>query len=165
MKVCTTCQRKSRLAQWHLDNPGKKLEANRRWSALNKEKDKQIKADWQKRNPVKIAEKSARWRAANPEKAKEIVKRRYWNNREKIIRDVVERNAKYRTPLWADLNKIAEIYSECRAVTANTGIQHHVDHIVPIKGKYVCGLHVETNLRVIDAVTNIRKFNHFEGNP
>lgn len=66
------------------------------------------------------------------------------------------------TPSWANLDAIRDIYRQCREVTRRTGVPHHVDHIVPIKGRLVLGLHVENNLRIIPATENIRKRNRFE---
>lgn len=43
--------------------------------------------------------------------------------------------------------------------TKTTGIRWEVDHIVPLVHPQVCGLHVETNLRVIPAIENRRKGN------
>lgn len=62
---------------------------------------------------------------------------------------------------WADEDKIQAIYAEARRLTVETGIEHHVDHIIPIKGDIVCGLHVETNLRIVPAAENLRKKNKF----
>lgn len=67
-----------------------------------------------------------------------------------------------RVPAWADRDKIESIYSEARRLTAETGVPHHVDHEIPLHGKRVSGLHVETNLRVLRAIDNVRKSNHFE---
>ena len=63
------------------------------------------------------------------------------------------------TPRWADLRAIYEVYLLCQETTRNTGILHHVDHIVPLRGKSVCGLHVAWNLQVIPAADNLKKGN------
>lgn len=74
------------------------------------------------------------------------------------------------TPPWADPKKIAAIYAEAARLTAETGVPHHVDHIVPLQGpvatygpfkgmRIVFGLHCEANLRVIPARENVVKGN------
>lgn len=65
------------------------------------------------------------------------------------------------TPRWADMDKIRAVYRERDRLTLETGVQHHVDHIVPIGGRNVCGLHVEFNLQVIPSGDNLRKSNKF----
>ncbi len=65
------------------------------------------------------------------------------------------------TPKWANIEAIRQIYLQAQYVTNSTGILHHVDHIVPLKGKDICGLHIETNLRIIPAIDNISKGNKF----
>lgn len=67
-----------------------------------------------------------------------------------------------RTPKWADKDKIAEFYEEAKRVTRETGIRHDVDHVVPLRGKHVSGLHVHTNLQVIPHIENVRKRNRYE---
>jgi hypothetical protein len=66
------------------------------------------------------------------------------------------------TPLWANLNSIVEIYAEARLWQDALGIPMHVDHTIPLKGKNVCGLHVENNLSVMPASWNMRKRNRFD---
>lgn len=66
------------------------------------------------------------------------------------------------TPSWADAAAIAAIYAEARARSAATGVQHDVDHVLPLRGKYVSGLHVHNNLQIITAVENKQKGNQHD---
>jgi hypothetical protein len=61
------------------------------------------------------------------------------------------------TPKWADRAAIRKVYEKARRRALHTCIPHHVDHIIPIYGTYVSGLHVHNNLRVIPAVDNVRR--------
>lgn len=69
------------------------------------------------------------------------------------------------TPKWLtkeDRRAIASIYERAAILTAKTGEKHEVDHIVPLRSKVVCGLHVPWNLSVIQAYKNRAKSNSFE---
>lgn len=63
------------------------------------------------------------------------------------------------TPPWSNRAKIKKIYAECKRISIETGNVHHVDHIVPLQGKLVCGLHVHYNLQILTAFDNLSKSN------
>ena len=73
-----------------------------------------------------------------------------------------ERRAKkiQRTVSWADMNKIKNIYKEAVKLR-ESGHDVHVDHIVPLQGENVSGLHVEYNLQIISAKENLQKSNKY----
>lgn len=61
------------------------------------------------------------------------------------------------TPLWANKVKIREVYAERIRLNALGKQQYVVDHIIPLKGKLVCGLHIHENLQIITEESNATK--------
>lgn len=119
------------------------------WVEANRERSTEIKRAWKERNPgadstphqrIRRAEYMRRYRATHPE----VHRRNTSLRRAKVS---------HATPPWADRQAIKAIYIAAR----EQGLQ--VDHKVPLRGKNVCGLHVEGNLQLLPAVANRTKGN------
>lgn len=108
--------------------------------------------EYRKEHKEQVEATNARWRAANPDKWRATCAacvRRYQADKLR------------RTPGWADHQKILAVYEYARLLTRLTGIPHDVDHIVPLRGRNVSGLHVHNNLQVLPARDNRSKSNRF----
>ena len=70
------------------------------------------------------------------------------------------RNLEQQTPKWSDYNKILKIYKKAEQLREQ-GKKVNVDHIIPLKNKFVCGLNVPENLKIIEDKLNFRKSNKF----
>jgi hypothetical protein len=134
------------------------------WQAENPERYRENKAEYFSREEVKEAsrQRTKRWVAENKEKKIEYDEKWKEENRPKIRGYKAKRRAKERqaTPPWLTKEHYAAIlsvYEEAERLTAETGVQHQVDHIVPLSGKTVSGLHVPWNLRAITAEENQRR--------
>jgi hypothetical protein len=118
---------------------------------------------WRKANMEKHASYYRKWAKANPGARAKYMTMYLRKNAARLNAEKARRMAdrKNRTPQWANLFFIEEIYDLARRRTASTGIKWSVDHIVPMKSELVCGLHVEHNLRVIPHVQNVSKRNRW----
>lgn len=141
--------------------PTERLTSTRQCTRCLSERTKRIK----NADPEGFRGKRREYANSPESKAYMMEYRKKWNRENRAYKTA--HTAQYRlskeqrTPAWADLSKILEFYKESRRLTLETGIIHHVDHIIPLHGKNVSGLHVETNLQVITATQNISKFNKY----
>jgi hypothetical protein len=106
------------------------------------------------------------WRQENPNRMKELYSNWAQANKDKVNAKWMKRDAakKNRTPSWLTQDEhwmIEQAYDIAAKRTQMLGIQFHVDHIVPLQGKTVSGLHVPWNLQVIPAKLNQQKSNRF----
>ncbi len=141
-------------------------ERQNKYRSLNKEKRNKLSLDSYYRNKEGIRKKlNAKYISCyNRVKTKESVakSKRKWKDKNMhlvrasaSLRRAIMLNA---CPKWAGLNKIKEIYKEARK-RRDLGENVHVDHIIPLVSKFVCGLHVHNNLQIISATENFKKGN------
>lgn len=117
------------------------------------ERAKATRKAWRERNIEYERQRKIEYKAAN----KARVRHHQATRRASIIK------AK---PPWLTKDQkrqIVEIYAEAVRLSEETGVQHHVDHIVPLRGGTVCGLHVPWNLRAIPADVNQRRPRFWRG--
>lgn len=100
----------------------------------------------------------------NKEKIRQTASKYQKNNKGKVNARTAARHAAkmQRTAKWLTADEkwlIQEIYELASLRTKLTGTQWHVDHVLPLRGLEVCGLHTPWNLQVIPATENIRKSN------
>lgn len=155
-------ERKAYLAAWREANKEKCEEYKRNAHAKRKLKWDTFLADERRRYAERAGEINARqrrYRQSNPEARAQTAKRYAMKNRD-IMAECwsARRNRKKNAmPEWVDRSAIKAIYAQCQAITKQTGIKHEVDHIVPLAGITICGLHVPWNLQVITQAENRRK--------
>lgn len=142
------CREKSRHQM--LSDPAKYREMQARQRSKHADRNKKLFSDWYLKNKDYWKNKVKSYANVNR------VRLRPYNCARQRARQASRICA---TPPWADHDKIAAIYAESAALTMSTGIRHHVDHYYPLRGKLVCGLHVETNLVITTAKLNQEKGN------
>lgn len=154
----------------------KNIRYKRGFASWCKDCHRKANKEWYSKNNEKQNLKSTLWAQNNKGEMKKIWRRHHqknterrglefslWSKQNRGKRNAV--NAKRRaakrkaTPKWANQEKIKLIYEKAKQVEIETGVKMHVDHIVPIQGESVCGLHCEDNLRIVPASVNISKKN------
>jgi hypothetical protein len=138
-------------------NPEALRAYQRAYNSVNAEKIKAYKRDWQLINVERIAARMRAYSFRNAEKLKEYYREWCASNRGSInAQGAKRRTAKLQaTPPWVNLEAIKAVYIEAAA----RGL--HVDHIIPLQGRTVCGLHVPWNLQLLTQSENSRKKNRW----
>lgn len=182
-KTCPACKTEKSRGEFYKDSHSKDglryqckectKDAARRYCDANKEKVARTKRAYYLKNREAALENLKAYRRKNADRLKEYYKRRDAAKRpdkNRHMRDWQKRNPGYvrysaakrraaklkAMPDWADTKTIRDIY-EMRPACC------HVDHIIPLQGKTVCGLHVPENLQWLPAKDNLSKGNRLTG--
>ena len=180
MKVCTKCKISKPLSAFYADKRKKdgkqsrcskcQAEDKRLWYERDPEAKKR-KAAYDKQYVERDREKKNRdvnrWNAENREKRRAMSRRWKKQNKHKVNSYTKKRQAvlKQRCPPWLSKDQEKEIqnyYWLACDIEKITGETYHVDHIVPLQGKTVCGLHVPWNLQVLPSDVNEKKGNKWD---
>lgn len=141
------------------------------WAAKNKDKHNASQRKWRQKNPDR------EWRLRHPEKSRESLKKasrewvkrnpdyhhnHYLANKARYVASRANRRARQEeaTPSWLTAihkAQIQEMFEIAKAKETQTGKKYHVDHIIPINGGDVSGLHVPWNLQLLTATENLSK--------
>ena len=163
-KVCFKVeypQDPARHAQYYKDNKDRLNAANKAWYEKNKETALMQQSEYNKRPEVR-ARNYVRAQAPEAKAAKSTVDRAWRIANPAYCRE----HSKYRksgvkqaTPQWSDPAMRRHFYKAAIEMSEAFGEEFQVDHIVPINSKFVCGLHCEDNMQLLQAVENNRKSN------
>ena len=121
-----------------------------------------------KENQEREIERSRAYREHNKEVLKPRAAERRKKNKAQLLAYTVKRRLSkiHRTPKWLSkeqINEIASYYIMAKELEKVFPWKQCVDHIVPLQGKTVSGLHVPWNLQILSASMNIEKGNKFSG--
>ena len=159
MKDCRKCGERKSLSDFHISKLGKmgrkgqckiccaSRDIATRDHRLNKQKQWRDSLSPEKREEYRDA--NTAYYRSNPQK-----KRANTRTRQAAKID--------RTPAWSDAQAIQKIYQIAANLESIVGVKFHVDHIIPLQGKLVSGLHVASNLQIIRASANCIKNNAFD---
>lgn len=168
--------------QYYADNKEHLIARATEWKRANPERHREhSRVDWWKNRDVRIAARKMR-EIANPEpymechvrkkEAKPMLYRqiankatRRWRQAHPAEVAAIEQRRRcsklQAIPGWYDAHAVVQMYVVAKELRNKTGLQFHVDHVIPLQNANVCGLHTHHNLRVVTAGANLSKHNKF----
>lgn len=159
MAECKCCYA-VRTKAYYEANKESMLEQAKAYKKANKETVSERMKAYYQANKEAVAEREKAYREANKEAVAER-KKAYRKANPHIINAIKAKRRATKlqaTPAWADLEAIKGMY-ELAAIFNCTGLNLHIDHIVPLQSNLVCGLHCEANLQLMPSSDNISKGN------
>lgn len=175
LKICTICSLTNKSSRKLIDSIGcsdckERLRLRRISDSKykNKAKDKILAylKDWRNNNKDYISNYRSEYKQNNKDKLSARKKSYRLKNASKISSLNAKRRAAKlkRIPIWTsqkDMKYIETLYLSAKRITKCIGIQFHVDHIIPLQGQLVSGLHTPSNLQIISSNLNLSKHNKF----
>jgi hypothetical protein len=132
-----------------------------------REKNKELIAEKRRIRAIENKEYAKNYRVTDKDRVQKSKKKYVQSTRANINSYSANRRAEklQRTPKWlsdVDFDRIKNEYRLANILSKLTGESWHVDHVIPLKGKIVSGLHTPSNLRAIKGVENMKKYNEFK---
>lgn len=150
--ICKACRAVAYVANRDAERLKRKIHRQRDPDAYNRRFER-----WKTKNPDRYAAYQLAYRMANIARKSEYAKE---NQARRTAMQNMRRAKKINaTPAWANLKIVDEFYSLAALMNKFSDQKFHVDHIVPLQNKLVCGLHNEFNLQILTARANIIKGN------
>jgi len=149
-------RKNARQRAWHKKNPNKAKEYHQKYHAYQ--------VEYARKNRKRISERGRIWKENNRLRVKTKSAEYAASHRAELnARWMLRRIQKLRTSKFETLNNDAVLfyYKLSELVQRWTGVDHDVDHIIPIIGKTVSGFHVSGNLRVMPSIDNLSKGNRY----
>lgn len=131
--ACKTCRAEERRHHYE-NNKERVLKQTAAWQKENRDRMAEYYKTYSKKNPDKMA---AKWAARHASKLQ-------------------------RTVAWSDQERIQSRYTLAKYLEELDGRKRHVDHVIPLRGELVSGLHVHDNLQILLAEDNLSKSNNYE---
>ncbi len=169
--VCKKCNKETRKIRYE-KNKEKELQQMRSYRIQHEGKLAAYdKRRWQETDKVQESARNKKWREDNSEHKKKQA-REYHQRTKEVSRPNRAANCARRraskinaTPSWLTLEHLKEMkkyYILAKEKELLYKQKYHVDHIIPLQGSSVSGLHVPWNLQVISAKQNMKKGNKHE---
>ena len=138
----------------------------RAWRKANPDKRREQHKRYAKKHADVLRAKQTRWKKANPEKVAAFSRKTRLKCKARILANKAKYRAskRNRTPIWVDKEHlwiIKQAYELALLRAKLFGFEWHVDHIIPLNGKIVSGLHVIENLQVIPGTESLLKNNKY----